>query len=68
MKNNDFEVKPCMVATEDRCVDFGTVCCNTLEDRLAFNKYVDNNDLPKNLKFDIGLYLSSSYDAWNIPF
>ena len=29
MKDNDFEVKPCMIATENKCADFGTVCCNT---------------------------------------
>lgn len=65
MKDNDFEVKPCMIATENKCADFGTVCCNTLEDRRAFNDYVDRNGLPKSLKFSFDIYLSSSYDESN---
>lgn len=65
MKDNDFEVKPCMIATENKCADFGTVCCNTLEDRQAFNNYVDRNGLPKSLKFSFNIYLSSSDDESN---
>lgn len=65
MKDNDFEVKPCMIATENKCADFGTVCCNTLEDRQAFNNYVDRNGLPKSLKFSFGIYFSSSDDESN---
>ena len=53
MKNNDFEVKPCMLATENKCVDFGEICCKTIEDRIEFNKYIEKNELPKELKFDI---------------
>lgn len=62
MKNNDFEVKPCMIATENKCADFGTVCCNTLEDRQAFNNYVDKNGLPKSLKFSFNILYVSSGD------
>ncbi|EXM38581.1 hypothetical protein RASY3_14840 [Ruminococcus albus SY3] len=61
MKNNDFEVKPCMIETENRCADFGEICCQTIDDRLAFNEFVDKHELPKTLKFDIGVYLSSDH-------
>lgn len=65
-RDNNFEVKPCMIEMNERCVDFGTICCNTLEDRLAFNNYIDSNNLSKDLKFDIEI----SYDlsGGNIPF
>lgn len=49
---NDFEIKPCMLDTKEKCVDFGELCCSTIEERLAFNEYVDQNKLPKELKFD----------------
>ena len=50
--NDDFEVKPCMLKTEDKCEDFGEVCCSTLTERAMFNNYIDEHGLPKELKFD----------------
>lgn len=52
-RDDNFDVKPCMIDMNDRCVDFGIICCNTIEDRVKFNEYITKHGLPEELKFDL---------------
>ena len=64
MEYGDF--KPCMFDRE--CVDRGRICLQSLEDRVNYNNFVDQHNLPEELKFDIYILPSDIQGIIDIGF